>query len=109
MGCLMKLKVPSLLTGILSLLLACWVAYPARAEGADSSSQRYSLGEAVNAGLDTGYAENNTIKDGDPHFGWRLGRFSVTGFTSVQRDSADHPTFLKTTMEIGRASCRERV
>ena len=96
MGCLMKLKVSSLLTGILLLLLACWVAYPARAEGADSSSQRYSLGEAVNAGLDTGYAENNTIKDGDPHFGWRLGRFSVTGFTSVQRDSADHPTFLKT-------------
>lgn len=96
MGCLMKLKVSSLLTGILSLLLACWMAYPARAEDADSSSQRYSLGEAVNAGLDTGYAENNTIKDGDPHFGWRLGRFSVTGFTSVQRDSADHPTFLKT-------------
>jgi hypothetical protein len=60
----MKLKVPSLRTGILLLLLACWVVYPARAEGADSSSQRYSLGEAVNAGLDTGYAENNTIKDG---------------------------------------------
>lgn len=33
------------------------------------------------------------IKEGDPHFGWKLGRFVVSGFTSRAGD--DVPVFLK--------------
>lgn len=54
------------------------------------------MGKTVNAGLDTGYSESNSIEESDPHFGWSLGSFYVSGFTSVQRNDGK-VTFLKTT------------
>ena len=54
----------------------------------------FYLGSAVNAGCDTGYSETNDIKESDPHFGWQLGNFSITGYTAVQRDGESF-TFLK--------------
>lgn len=47
----------------------------------------------VNAG--SKYAENKPRTDKDPHFGWSLGRFMLSGYTEVQ-DSANYPTFIKT-------------
>lgn len=43
----------------------------------------YFSADAVNAGVDTGYAKQDTISGDDKHFGWRLGRFFLTGFTRV--------------------------
>lgn len=56
----------------------------------------YFLGEAVNAGLDTGYSQKNEITLDDPHFGWTLGNFVVGGFTRVIADDPENPVFLKT-------------
>ena len=59
------------------------------------SSNVYYLGEAVNAGKDTGFSENNEITKKDPHFNWTLGSFSVKGYTRAITDDGN-PIFLKT-------------
>ena len=56
----------------------------------------YFSEDAVNAGVDTGYAKQNTISGDDKHFGWRLGRFFLTGFTRVTADENQQPVFIKT-------------
>lgn len=56
----------------------------------------YFSQDAVNAGVDTGYAKQDTISGGDKHFGWRLGRFFLTGFTRVTADENQQPVFIKT-------------
>lgn len=76
---------------LLALALMLLSARPALAEEGTS----FDLGVTVNAGTDTGYSESNPIKEDDPHFGWSLGQFSVSGFTSVQRGDGTY-TFLKT-------------
>ena len=55
----------------------------------------YFLGEAVNAGQDTGYSQSNEITVDDPHFGWTLGNFVVGGFTRAVTDDPENPVFLK--------------
>lgn len=60
-----------------------------------NSSNVYYLGEAVNAGKDTGFSENNEITKKDPHYNWTLGSFSVNGYTRVITDDGN-PIFLKT-------------
>ena len=77
--------------GVIAAIAATLLAAsPALAE-----EQVFYLGSCVNAGLDTGYSEANEITASDPHFGWQLGSFSITGYTAVQRDG-DSFTFLKT-------------
>jgi len=61
-----------------------------------SDEQVYYLGSTVNAGLDTGFAKNDPITKDDPHFGWNLGSFYVSGYTEVERGDGNNPTFLKT-------------
>lgn len=60
-----------------------------------ADEQLFYYSNAVNAGLDTGYSEEHPIEESDPHFGWSLGSFYISGFTSVQRDD-ETVTFLKT-------------
>lgn len=78
---------------------------PAYAEEA-SDAPTYYIGEAVNAGLDTGYAESGKIGQDDPHFGWKLGRFSVSGYTSVEQGPGGCPVFLKVAGDQVRLSFR---
>lgn len=66
----------------------------------------YYLGDIVNTGLDTGFSENNEIGQGDPHFGWSLGQFSVSGYTSVEQSPEGYPVFLKTAGDKVRLSFR---
>ena len=54
-----------------------------------NSSNVYYLGEAVNAGKDTGFSENNEITKKDPHYNWTLGSFSVNGYTRVITDDGN--------------------
>ena len=57
----------------------------------------YYIGaDAVSTGVDNGYKETNAIEKGDKHFGWRLGRFFVSGYTRVNTDDVDQPIFIKT-------------
>lgn len=49
-----------------------------------------------NAGTDTGYTKSNSIGVNDAHFGWRLGRYMMSGFTRVSSDTKGNPIFIKT-------------
>lgn len=51
-------------------------------------------GSVVNAGT-KGYSESKAISGDDPHFGWNLGRFMMSGYTEVD-ESGNYPTFIKT-------------
>lgn len=83
-----RLRIGALALGLL-LLLPINVTSALAEDG-----QTYRLGNLTNAGLDTGYSEYNQVRADDPQYGWNLGTFYVTGFTSVNR--GDAPTFLKT-------------
>ena len=63
-------------------------------ENADAAV--YYIGNAVNAGLDTGYSESSEIRQDDVHFGWSIGQFYVSGYTSMTEDAKGNPVFLKT-------------
>lgn len=61
-----------------------------------SATPRKELGEVVNTGKDTGFANNNAIGSGDPHYGWTLGTFFVNGYTRETKDNiTGTPIFLK--------------
>lgn len=60
-----------------------------------SAQNKYYLGEAFKTGWDNGYTGKEKIKEGDPHFNWKIGEFYVDGYTSVVKDSNDNPVFLK--------------
>lgn len=51
------------------------------ATGVKANENRYNMGEAVNTGKDNGYSEEHEIDEDDPHYGWELGRFYLTGYT----------------------------
>lgn len=59
-------------------------------------SQFYFSADAVNAGVDNGYSKANVIQGNDKHFGWRLGRFFVSGYTRVTENNTANPIFIKT-------------
>ena len=49
----------------------------------------------VNTGRDNGFSKTNVIKNGDPHYGWSLGKFALSGFTGKRKDENDNWVFLK--------------
>ena len=51
--------------------------------------------DAVNTGHDTGFKDTKAIDGNDPHFGWSLGRFMMSGFTEEKRDGS-RTVFMKT-------------
>lgn len=59
-------------------------------------SQFFFSADAVNTGVDNGFSNANVIQGNDKHFGWRLGRFFVSGYTRVTENSTDNPIFIKT-------------
>ena len=56
----------------------------------------YFGAEAKKTGMDNGYSSPVEITGNDLHFGWRLGRFFMSGYTRVMDDSNGKPVFLKT-------------
>lgn len=60
----------------------------------DPNIKKYSFSDFMKTELDSGYANEHTIEGNDPHNGWTLGHFVVSGFTQRNED-AEH-TFLKT-------------
>ena len=60
-----------------------------------AEENKYYMGEAVNTGKDTGYTESNKIGEDDPHFGWEIGDFFVSGYSAAEKDSEGNPVFLK--------------
>lgn len=93
----MKIKSIIKKSAIISiLLLIVCSSFTAKAEEATSKSEnRFYLGESMKTGWDNGYKNEEKIKEGDPHFGWKIGDFYVEGFTSVVKDDDGNPIFLK--------------
>ena len=57
------------------------VALAKETDDKSSNSQIYYFGDAVACGKDNGYIPSSTIKSKDPHYGWELGKFYVSGYT----------------------------
>ena len=49
-----------------------------------SEDNRFSLGELVYAGNDDGYSKEEELEVDDPHYGWKMGEFYVSGYTSKE-------------------------
>lgn len=64
------------------------------AEG-NTEEQKYHFNKVVNTGIDNGYSEEYPIKNDDPHYGWNIGSFCISGFTAKKEDSDKPPVFLK--------------
>ena len=61
-----------------------------------TATPRKELGEVVNAGKDTGFANKDALISKDPHYGWAIGTFFVNGYTRETKDNASGtPIFLK--------------
>ena len=61
---------------------------------ADNTRQK-KLGEAVRTNENKGYTGQKAIDIDDPHYGWELGKFFVSGYTRDTEDSNKTPVFLK--------------
>ena len=83
-------KYEKLIMALLTLLIVISVI-PSKAY----AEERQYLGEVVNTGKDNGYSEQNSFETDDPHYGWKLGSFSISGYTRVTQDENDNPVFLK--------------
>ncbi len=60
--------------------------------GLPSNERRFSLGEVTNTGKNNGYSGSNPLTEKDPHYGWTLGSFFVSGYTERTDDNS---TFFK--------------
>ena len=61
-----------------------------------TATPRKELGEVVNAGKDTGFANKDALVSKDPHYGWTIGTFFVNGYTRETKDDVSgKPIFLK--------------
>lgn len=81
----------ALIATVLALILI-----PTRGFASNNNETVFYLGSPVNAGLDTGYSEDNEITRQDPHFGWSLGQFTISGYTGMAETADGTPIFLKT-------------
>ena len=53
------------------------------------------IDDVVNAGKDKGYSKSESIENGDPHYGWKLGKFAITDFSSKRKDEDGNWILLK--------------
>ena len=60
----------------------------------DTSLQK-NLGEMVKTENEKGYSGNKELGIKDPHYGWELGQFFVSGYTRETKDDNGKPVFLK--------------
>lgn len=82
---------------ILGIVLLFSMSVLAADEIQTNETQKFEIGQLVNAGNRDGYSEKNKIEKGDYHYGWKLGRFYIGGFTSHLGEANEEPIFLKNT------------
>lgn len=61
---------------------------------ADNTRQK-KLGETIRTNENKGYTGSKAIDIDDPHYGWELGQFFVSGYTRDTQDGNKTPVFLK--------------
>lgn len=65
------------------------------ANGQSNAVMSSSLGTVTNTGKDNGYSGSNPLDIKDPHYGWKIGEFFVSGYTRQTKDDVGNPVFLK--------------
>ena len=83
-----------LMKGLSLLFVSSFIVASTTVVSNADSSQRWNLGSAINTGKDNGFSGSNTIDRDDPHYGWSLGQFYVSGYTQRTTDT-DGDVFLK--------------
>ena len=88
------IRVFKALSGVLLVLfLAMGLSSPiAGAQDAEFVLGKNSL---VNTGKDNGFSERNLVDKDDPHWGWEMGDFLVSGFTRATEDNHGKTVLLK--------------
>lgn len=80
------------LFAVIMLFVACFsIAYAEK-------EKKYNLtneNDRIKTQHDGGFITEEKIEKNDPHYGWGLGRFYITGFTEVMKDEDGTPVFLK--------------
>lgn len=61
----------------------------------DPNAVKYFYDKLTETGVSNGYTGDKKIGPDDPHYGWKLGRFCVSGYTRVTEDKDGNPVFLK--------------
>lgn len=56
----------------------------------------FSDKKPVDAGVDTGYSKMGKIEEKDPHYGWKLGQFFISGYTEDKTDRDGQIVFIRT-------------
>ena len=51
--------------------------------------------DVFNTGKDNGYSKKQEISKDDPHYGWTIGKFAVSGFSAKKKDDNGNWVFLK--------------
>lgn len=51
--------------------------------------------DVINTGKDNGFSKKMNIKLNDPHYGWKLGKFVLSGFSGKRKDDNGNWIFLK--------------
>ncbi|MDD5889275.1 MAG: hypothetical protein PUC69_01490 [Ruminococcus sp.] len=80
---------------LMNIFSVCYVANAEETTSNTTSSTRKYLGETVYVGHSEGYSLNEKIEKDNPHFGWELGNFYVSGFTRAIDENTKNPIFLK--------------
>ncbi len=79
--------------GIVVVLCICMLTGYSLADSEEGN--KYYIGEKVKTKKDAGYSGRESIDKDDPHYGWDLGRFYITGYSN--RTTIDgNACFLKT-------------
>ena len=68
---------------------------PQNAKKAGDTTRSQKLGSLTKTGHDNGYSGNKDIDIKDPHYGWSLGDFFMSGYTRPTEDADGNPVFLK--------------
>lgn len=95
---LMKKRIVISVMMLVTLMVASTSAGTVFAKDDDKESvskETYYFDYAQYAGDDDGFCDLKPIKSDNVHYGWRLGRFAVSGFTRKDDENYEAPVFLK--------------
>lgn len=92
----MKIQRKAFLLSLIMLMSFCPKIH-ADNDGSASENNKYVFdgNNVLHTKTDSGFTNGKPREKGDPHYGWKLGDFYVTGFTKVETDSDGTPIFLK--------------
>lgn len=92
----MKRTIKTTIACFLAMSLMVALCFTMAFAKGNTNQQRYYLSStAQSTKKDHGFADGTTITNDDPHFGWSLGKFYITGFSDTGKEN-ESTIFFKT-------------